>query len=376
MAKPKVIGVLTGGGDCPGLNAVIRAVSKTAINVYKMKVIGYLDGFDGLIENRMIPLDYDSVSGILTRGGTILGTSNKANPFRHPVKRGGKTTYKDVSDRVIRNLQKAGVDILVCIGGDGTMQIAGGLAEKGVPVVGVPKTIDNDLPGTDVTFGFDSAVCTAAEAIDKLHSTAQSHHRVMVVETMGRYAGWLALYAGLAGGGDVILIPEIPYSIKAICKTIAKRTRAGRRFSIVVVAEGAKPKGGELTVKKVIDDSPDPLRLGGVGNLVGGQIEEETGLETRVTVLGHLQRGGTPTPYDRILASRFGEWAARLAADGMSGLMVNIRGNDIGSIPIKEVAGHSRNVPPNSPVVRTARALGLCFGDEVKSNSQAVATAL
>ncbi|MCK4547877.1 MAG: 6-phosphofructokinase [Candidatus Eisenbacteria sp.] len=373
MAKPKVIGVLTGGGDCPGLNAVIRAVSKTAINVYKMKVVGYLDGFDGLIENRWIPLDYDTVSGILTQGGTVLGTSNKANPFNHPVKRGGKTVYKDMSDRAIQNLRKVGASVLVCIGGDGTMRIADELADKGMPVVGVPKTIDNDLPGTDVTFGFDSAVCTAAEAIDKLHSTAQSHHRVMVVETMGRYAGWLALYSGLAGGGDVILIPEIPYSLDAICKTVLKRSRSGRRFSIVVVAEGAKPAGGDLTVKQVIDDSPDPIRLGGVGNLLGQQIEERTGIETRVTVLGHLQRGGTPTPYDRILASRYGEGAARLAAEGMSGLMVNMRGNDIGSIPIKEVAGSCRNVPPNSPIVRTARALGLCFGDEVKTKNQILA---
>ncbi len=356
-------GVLTGGGDCPGLNAVIRAVSKTAINLYRTHVLGYLDGYLGLIENRWIPLDYDSVSGILTQGGTILGTSNKANPFHHPVKRGGKISYKDVSARAVRNLRKEGCEALICIGGDGTMAIAGGLAGKGVPVVGVPKTIDNDLFGTDVTFGFDSALVTATEAVDKLHSTAQSHHRVMVVETMGRYAGWLALYAGLAGGGDVILIPEIPYSIENVCQTILKRQRRGRAFSIVVVSEGAKPVGGDITVKRIVKDSPDPIRLGGVGNLVGRQIEIRTGLETRVTVLGHVQRGGTPTARDRILASQFGEAAVRLVAEGKSGRMVNIRGNEIGSIAIDEVAGRSRNVPTDSPVIATARALGMCFGD-------------
>ncbi len=363
MARPRVIGVLTGGGDCPGLNAVIRAVSKTAINLYRMRVVGYLDGYLGLIENRWIPLDYDSASGILTQGGTILGTSNKANPFHHPVKRAGKVTYRDVSRRAIRNLKGEACEVLVCIGGDGTMQIANGLARQGVPVVGVPKTIDNDLPGTDVTFGFDSALTTATEAVDKLHSTAQSHHRVMVVETMGRYAGWLALYSGLAGGGDVVLIPEIPYSIEKVYETVLKRQKRGRAFSIVVVSEGAKPVGGDVTVKRVVKDSPDPIRLGGVGNMVARQIETRTGLETRVTVLGHLQRGGTPTPHDRILASRFGEAAVHLAAQGTSGQMVNIRGNRIGSIAIEEIAGRTRNVPVDSPVVATARALGMCFGD-------------
>jgi len=363
MRRANVIGVLTGGGDCPGLNAVIRAVAKTAINVHRMKVVGYLDGYLGLIEDRSIILDYDAVSGILTEGGTILGTSNKANPFHHPVKRAGKVTYRDVCGRVLRNVKKAGVEALICIGGDGTMQIAHGLGERGVPVVGVPKTIDNDLPGTDVTFGFDSAVTTAAEAVDKLHSTAQSHHRVMVVETMGRYAGWLALYAGLAGGGDVILMPEIPYSIEGVCETVLRRNRMGRRFSIIVVAEGARPKGGKMTVKRVVADSPDPVRLGGVGNLVGRQVETRTALETRVTVLGHLQRGGTPTPCDRILASRFGEGSVRLVAEGRFGHMVNIRGNEIGSVAIDEIAGKCRTVPPDSAVVRTARALGTSFGD-------------
>lgn len=363
MPRPKVIGVLTGGGDCPGLNAVIRAVAKTAINEYRMRVVGYLDGYLGLIEDRAIPLDYDAVSGILIQGGTILGTSNKANPFRHPVKRGGKVTYRDVCPRAIRNLERRSCEALVAIGGDGTMEIAYGLAKRGVPVVGVPKTIDNDLPGTDVTFGFDSAMTTAAEAIDKLHSTAQSHHRVMVVETMGRYAGWLALYSGLAGGGDVILIPEIPYSIESVCETVLRRNKRGRRFSIVVVAEGAKPVGGDVTVKRMVEDSPDPVRLGGVGNLVGRQIEMRTGLETRVTVLGHLQRGGTPTPHDRILASRFGEAAVHLAADGRFGEMVNIRGDEIGSIPIDQIAGKTRTVPVGSPIIRAARGLGMCFGD-------------
>jgi phosphofructokinase-like protein len=363
MPMPKVIGVLTGGGDCPGLNAVIRAVVKTASNAYKMKAVGFLDGYQGLIENRTVPLDYDTVSGILTRGGTILGTSNKANPFRDPVMRGKKIVYRDVSAQAVRNLKRHGCEVLVCIGGDGTMAIAGGLAQLGVNVIGVPKTIDNDIVGTDVTFGFDSAMNTATEAVDKLHSTAQSHHRVMVVETMGRYAGWLALYSGLAGGGDVILIPEIPYQIDKVCDTILGRKKKGRLFSILVVAEGAKPKGGDLTVQRVIEDSPDPIRLGGVGNIIGREVETLTGFETRVTILGHLQRGGTPTPYDRILASRYGEGAVRLAAEGGHGRMVNLRGNEIGSIEIGKVAGKTRTVSLKSEVLRTARSMGLSFGD-------------
>src|SRR3990167_159946 len=251
------IGILTGGGDCPGLNAAIRAIAKTAILNYDMEVIGIKDGFLGLIENRFTPISYEDVSGILTLGGTFLGASNKANPFRHPDFKAG---FKDVSDIAVENYRAMELDGLVCIGGDGTLNIAYKLYKKGVKLVGVPKTIDNDLRQTDATIGFDSALVTATQAIDKLHTTAQSHHRVMIIEVMGRYAGWLALYSGLAGGGDIILLPEIPYDIKKVCEVVLKRNRRGKRFSIVVVSEGARQKSGKMVVKKMIKDSTDPVR--------------------------------------------------------------------------------------------------------------------
>ncbi len=361
--KRKRIGVLTGGGDCPGLNAVIRGVVKASIGRYGMEAIGIEDGYEGLIQKRVFPLDWKMVSGILTQGGTILGTSNTANPFRWPAqKRAGKTEFIDVSDDVVRYVQELGLDTLVCIGGDGTMAIALKLCQKGIRIVGVPKTIDNDIWGTDVTFGFDSAVNVATDAIDKLHTTAMSHHRVMVVEVMGRYAGWLALESGLAGGGDIILLPEIPYDIEAVCKVVMERSRRGRRFSIVVAAEGAMPVGGERIVKKVIKNSTDPVRLGGIGDKVAFDIEERTGLECRVTVLGHLQRGGTPTAYDRILATRFGVKAADLCHDGVGGVMVAVRGNDIIAMPISDIAGKTRTVTPDHPLLQVATHLGTSLG--------------
>jgi 6-phosphofructokinase 1 len=359
----KRIGILTGGGDCPGLNAVIRAVVKTAVNDYGIEVIGINDGYLGLIENHYTPLSYDAVSGILTHGGTILGASNKANPFSHAIKVGDEIEYVDVSDQALDNAAKSGLEVVVCVGGDGTLTIATKFHKKGMHVVCVPKTIDNDVWGTDVTFGFDSALVTATEAIDKLHTTAQSHHRVMVIEVMGRYAGWLGLFSGIAGGGDIILIPEIPYSLEAVCARISQRTARGRRFSIVVVAEGAKPKGGEMVVERVVKDSPDPVRLGGIGKKLASDIENKMGIESRVVVLGHLLRGGSPSPADRVLATRFGTTAVRLAVEGASGYMTALRGQDIVKVDINEVAGRQRTVPPDSPVVACARSVGTFFGD-------------
>lgn len=364
MAKrTRRIGVLTAGGDCPGLNAVIRAVTKSLIFEYDMEVVGILDGFRGLVENHTRPLSTDDVSGILTTGGTILGTTNKENPFKYPAPQRGQVTFSDRSDDAIRHARKLGLECVVTIGGDGTHAIAHGLASKGLNVVGVPKTIDNDLRGTDRTFGHDTAVSIAAEAIDRLHTTAMSHHRVMVVETMGRYAGWLALNAGLAGGGDVILLPEMPYCLDAICKTTLERSKRGRRFTIVVVAEGAKPKGGALVARREVRDASDPIRLGGIGHKVAGDVEAQTGLETRVTVLGHLQRGGTPTAFDRILATQFGAQAAVLVAERNYGRMAALRGRKIDSVPIDRVAGRPRLVPLNSSLIRAARAVGTTFAE-------------
>jgi len=365
MAKRKKyrIGALTGGGDCPGLNAVIRAITKKAINELDAEVIGFKDGYQGLMELNTLTLSAKSVSGILTQGGTILGTSNKANPFRVPVKRKNKFEFYDRSDIAVKNYRKLKLDAIICIGGDGTLQIALKLLKKGIDIVGVPKTIDNDLDGTDYTFGFNTALETATEAVDKIHSTAESHHRVMIIEVMGRYAGWIALYSGLAGGGDVILIPEIPYDINKVCEKVKERSKKGKRFSIVVVAEGAKQKGGGIVVRKIIKDSPDPLRLGGVGNKIGDDIEEITGIETRVTVLGHLQRGGTPSAYDRILATEFGAAAVELIKKKDFGKMVALKGNNIISIPISRAVKKLKHVGRNSQPVLTARSLGICMGD-------------
>ncbi|RKX26554.1 MAG: 6-phosphofructokinase [Candidatus Zixiibacteriota bacterium] len=360
--KMKRIGVLTGGGDCPGLNAVLRAVVKTADNDYDVKVIGFNDGYEGLIENRYRELSNRDVSGILTRGGTILGTSNRADPFRYPVLQGEEYVYLDRSTQAVRNFEALGLDALVAIGGDGTMAASAGMMELGLPIVGVPKTIDNDLVGTDVTFGFDSAVVTATDAIDKIHTTAQSHHRVMIVEVMGRYAGWLALSSGLAGGGDIILIPEFPYDIEAVCNAVKERNAAGKRFSIVVVGEGAHPAGGEMVVDRRIETSPDAIRLGGVSRQVAAQIEGLTNLECRVTILGHLLRGGSPTAFDRILATRYGTEAVHMVMRGEMGQMVAMKGSNIGSTPMSEVAGKLRTVTPDHPLVKAALSLGVCVG--------------
>ena len=361
--KKKRIGVLTGGGDCPGLNAVIRGVVKAAVRHHGMETVGIEDGYEGLVRKRTVPLDYDRVSGILTLGGTILGTSNKADPFRWADGRPAKPdSFADVSDAVVQYADHLGLDTVVAIGGDGTMAIARKLVEKGMHLVGVPKTIDNDIWGTDQTFGYDTAVSIATEAVDRIHTTAMSHHRVMVVEVMGRYAGWLALGTAVAGGGDVVLIPEIPYRIDHICRIVVERSKRGRRFSIVVAAEGAKPEGGDRVVNRVVRGSTDPIRLGGIGQAVAEQIETRSGLESRVTVLGHLQRGGTPTSFDRILATRYGVKAAELCASGASGVMVALRGTDILTVPLSDVGGRTRLVDPGHPLVEVARRVGTSFG--------------
>jgi len=357
------IGVLTGGGDCPGLNAVIRAVVKSAILDYKYEVIGFEDGFKGLVENSFREMGVASVAGILPKGGTILGTTNRDNPFAYPMMVDGKLVKHDMSARVLANLQSLGIDALVVIGGDGSLSIAHEMHRLGVKVVGVPKTIDNDLSATDVTFGFNTAVATATDAIDKLHTTAESHHRVMVLEVMGRYAGWIAMEAGLAGGADVILIPEIPYDIHSVCNKINERYAAGKKFSIVVVAEGAYPAGGEMVVKYTVAESHDPVRLGGIGNKVAADIERITGNESRVMVLGHLQRGGSPSPFDRSLATRFGVAAVKSIHEGRFGTMVSLQTPNIVNVPLEDAIHELKKVPVNGDLVATARSIGICLGD-------------
>ena len=364
MRKRK-IGILTGGGDCPGLNAVIRGVTKTARNTYGIDVLGFHDGFEGLIESRFTALTYESVSGILTQGGTILGASNKANPFEHIVFENGERTVRDVSDQTMALYRDLELEALVTVGGDGTMTIAGMLAAKGANVVGVPKTIDKDLVETDTTFGFDSARQIATEAIDRLHSTAQSHHRVMIVELMGRNAGWLALESGIAGGGDVILIPELPYQLDEIIRIARQRSRFGKRFSIVVVAEGAKPEDGQQVIDRIVTDSPEKVRLGGIGHQIAHQIEEATDIECRVAQLGHLQRGGAPSAADRILATRLAVRSMELVAEGQFNRMVAINGDEIVAVPIEKVMGRQKLVPRDSPLIEAALAVGASLGAEL-----------
>ncbi len=358
----KRIGVLTGGGDCPGLNAVIRAVAKSAIS-NGLEVFGIEDGYLGLIQDRFRQLDYRDVSSILTQGGTILGSCNKANPAAYSVPDGDKWKVVDVRDQVVAHYKSAGLDALVVIGGDGTMSGAAELIDRGIKVVGVPKTIDNDLCGTDVTFGHDTAVTTAAEALDKVHTTASSHHRVMIVELMGRYAGWLALHAGVASGADVILIPEIPFEIEKIADKCRQRNKVGKRFTIIAAGEGAMPAGGEQFVDHVDDTSPDPIRLGGIAKYVACELEKTTSIESRSIVLGHIQRGGTPTPHDRLLATEFGHHAFELIMEGKFGEVVVKKQGKTTSVAIKDVANKVRTVPLDYPLLRAARAVGTSFGD-------------
>jgi len=358
------IGVLTGGGDCPGLNAVIRSVVKTGIFQYGLEVVGIEDGYLGLIENRMHVMDAREVADILTRGGTILGACNKANPANYAIWQDGQWTYRDVTDEVVEHYRQWRLDALVVIGGDGTMAGADHLIRHGLKIVGVPKTIDSDLPGTDTTFGHDTAVATATEALDKVHTTASSHHRVMVVELMGRYAGWLALRAGVASGSDVILIPEIPFDLATVAEKCLERSRYGKRFTIIAAGEGAHPAGGEMIVDRVDQRSPDPVRLGGVAKYVASEVEKRTSLESRSIVLGHIQRGGTPTAFDRVLATQLAYHAVELLMAGQPNQLVVLKEGKINSVAISSIAGQVKTIPLDHPLVLAARAVGTSFGDE------------
>lgn len=327
------VGILSGGGDAPGINAVIRAVVRKGFQHYRDEIVGIKDGWRGLLEGEFLPLDLKSASGILPRGGSILGTS-RTNPFKQ----------ESGARKILKNAKKTGIEAVVVIGGEDTLSVAYKMGEFGLKCIGVPKTIDNDLPGTDYTFGFNTAVAIATEALDRLHTTAETHHRVMILEVMGRYTGWIALEAGLAGGADIILIPEKPFDINEICDYIRRRQERGRNFSIIVVAEGAKPKGGKEIVYSESIDEFGHIRLGGVGYYLGKEIEKCLSIETRVVVLGHLQRGGSPTAFDRILATRFGIAAIDLVHEEKFGYMVAIKGNKIVSVPLKDVAGKRKTV--------------------------------
>ena len=363
--KIKKIALLTGGGDCPGLNAVIRAVTRTAILNYGIEVIGYKFGYRGLYNNDFIPLTLDTVSGILHRGGTILYSSNKDNLFDYLVEENGEMVKKDVSDVAVENLKKEGVDVLVVIGGDGTLTSARDFARKGVKVIGVPKTIDNDLASTDVTFGFNTAIDVVTEALDRLHTTAESHHRIMLCEVMGRNAGWIALEAGIAGSADIILLPEIPYDINKIAEKVKEREEEGKNFTIIVVSEGAKPKDGEVVVAKIVADSPDPIRLGGIGNKLAGDLEKLIkDHEVRCTVLGHIQRGGNTSTYDRILSTRYGVAAVELMMSGKFGEMVCLKGDTISSDSLENVIGQkTKNVNIDGELVQVAKKIGITFAE-------------
>jgi phosphofructokinase-like protein len=360
MASVRRIGILTGGGDAPGLNAVIRAIVKTA-SKNGIECVGLEDSFDGLLEpNRSRVLGPREVTDILRLGGTILGTVNRGNPLGRAISTSEGT--RDYSERVIEMFHKMGLDALVAIGGDGTLAIAHRFCKLGIPIVGVPKTIDNDIVGTSNCFGFDTAVDFATDAIDRLHTTAEAHHRIMVVEVMGRYAGWIALFAGVAGGADAILIPEIPFDLGVVAERLREREQGGARFSIVVVAEGAFPKDGTPSLLEV-EGADHVERLGGIGAKVCRGLARETGKETRSVVLGHLQRGGTPTSFDRVLATRFGWKAVELVQRGEVGTMVAFDPPDIVARRLEDVVGRTRNVPMDFDLLQTAKALGVIFGD-------------
>ena len=363
MTSIRSIGISTGGGDCPGLNAVIRAATKCAIRKYGWRVFGITDGFDGLIwPERTRELTLADVTGILHRGGTILGTTNRGNPFKwKSTDAQGRETVTDISGEVVENARKLGLDAVIVIGGDGTQTIGLELFHKGLKTVGVPKTIDNDLSATEVTFGFDTALHTVMDAVDRLHSTAESHHRVMVVEVMGRDAGWIALEGAIAGGADVVLIPEIPFSVDSICDYIAERERQGKRFTIVVVAEGVKLPP-DLTAQFEKERRAWP-RAGTVAQIIGDAIGMRSHKEVRVTVLGHIQRGGSPSPFDRILSTRFGVEAVELIARGEFGKMVALRDGQVVAVDVADAIGQMKRVDPQGQLVRAARAIGMCFGD-------------
>ncbi len=376
MKPIKKIGIITGGGDCSGLNAVISGITKAATFNYGVDVIGYRRGYLGLYLNDFIDLNLKSVSGVMHLGGTMLKSSNKDNLFNYRIKNeDGSVEYKDVSDVALENMEKEGVDALIVIGGDGTLTSARDFQRKGIPVVGVPKTIDNDLPATDVSFGFNTALGAIVGALDRIHTTAYSHDRVMVVEVMGRNTGWLALEGGIAGSADVILIPEIPYDLDIVVEKVKERDARGNNFSIIVVSEGAKPKDGKVHVRDVVEDSPDAIRLGGIGQVITDQLSEMIDdHEVRYNNLAYLQRGGTPTQFDRLLGLRYGVAALDLLMQGGMGKMVRYRGRDISHVALEEVVGSGETgetskggekfVDPEGHTVRTAKSIGISFGDE------------
>lgn len=356
--KIKRIAITTGGGDCPGLNGVIRAVVKTATKLYDCEVVGIEDSFDGLIyHNRVMPLTDAIVDSILPRGGTMLGTTNRGNPLRYRV--GDKSI--DKTQEIVAKFKEHNIDGLINVGGDGSLAIGMELHKQGLPVIGVPKTIDNDLLSTDYTFGFDTAVNTVTDALDKLTTTTESHHRIMVVEVMGRNAGWIALHAGIAGSADMILIPEIPFSLQKITNELKNIERTAKKYRIIVVAEGAVEKGGRPMTQKMPDK--DNIRLGGIGRYLADAIGEATEKETREVTLGHLQRGGSPTAFDRVLCSRLGVEAAHRACLGEYGIMVAVKGERIETVKLSEAIRNVKKVNPNGQVVKTAKSLGIYFGD-------------
>ncbi len=375
MKPIKKIGIITGGGDCSGLNAVINGITKTAINTYGLDVIGYRRGYFGLYHNDFQVLDLEAVSGIMHEGGTILKASNKDNLFNYPVKQAdGKTIYKDMSDVAIENMKKENVDALIVVGGDGTLTSARDFHRKGVPVIGVPKTIDNDLPATDVTFGYNTSLETITDALDKIHTTAYSHDRIMVVEVMGRNTGWLALEGGIAGSADVILIPEIPYDINKIVDKIKERDRMGKSFAIIVVSEGAKPVDGEVHVREIVEDSADTVRLGGIGDIITRQLAKLIdNHEVRYSNLAYIQRGGIASQFDRMIGLRFGVEAVHLLMSGGTGQMVRCRGREVDHVPLTEVVGDGMSgetshggkkyVNPKGQLVQSAKSIGISFGD-------------
>ncbi|MCI7043784.1 6-phosphofructokinase [Candidatus Avelusimicrobium faecicola] len=356
------IGILTAGGDCPGLNAVVRAVSKNALG-HGIEVLGFKNGFDGLVRNEFINITDETVSNILTQGGTILGSSNIANPFKYTLPPfGTPQDPKDLSSVVMHNFKENQLDALITVGGDGTLHMSQQFVDLGMPIVAVPKTIDNDLCSTDQTFGFDSALAIATEAIDRLHTTAQSHHRVMIVETMGRYAGWIALRSAIAGGGDIVLVPEIPYNDEVIVNHILERRRKGKTFSIVVAAEGAKNEAGEQAVTRTVAGSTDPIRLGGIAYKLSQMIEDKTGIESRACVLGHTQRGGTPTAFDRWLSTLYGAKAMDMILEGKFGYMASLHAFKMEEVKIADAIAQLKRVDPQGPEVKAALEVGMSFG--------------
>ena len=377
----KRVAILTNGGDAPGLNAVIRAIVKTAEH-NGVECYGFIEGYRGLLENNYVKLESSSnASGLIAKGGTIIGTSNNTNVFNlKTINENGEVEYKDMSDKCVQNLKDDEIDVLFTLGGDGTQKSSRDFSLKGVKCIGIPKTIDNDVAATDITFGYNTAVSVATEALDRLHTTAESHHRIMILEVMGRYAGWIALESAIAGGADAALIPEIPYDINSVVKKIEERKAKGKNFSIVVVSEGAKPKNGELVIKRVLDEGKglDNIRLGGAGERVAAELEELTGMPARTTVLGYVQRGGTPSSYDRVLSTKYGVKAMELALDGIYNVLVNYKDGKMGYSTLEEVVGENkvigaasgntkesniRTIKMDDDLIKTARQVGICLGD-------------